>query len=790
MNPLRLPFDQYQRYRVVADIVERLRPLVGEKRKLRILDVGGRTANLRAFLPKDDVMLVDMEASDAEGLVLGDGSRLPFASESFDAVCAFDTLEHVPRDRREAFVDECWRVTKSWVLLAGPYDSVRVRKGERLLHRFLSDKLKVEHRYLKEHLDFGLPNRKDLESWFRQQGGEVASLGHGNLDRWFALMCLELYIDDDAALRPLASALFEFYNKSLYASDHADPVYRHVVIGAFNGAPLPDLEGLLEPPVAPAGTLAPFTELLQQLTVFDRERKDWRLERAAFDKSVRELAGDLSGHRAVLSAQVRELSKRAQVSEVLQADLTGHKATLNVERESRVAAEHARDACLAELAQLCEVQAETEVSRGALQQDLDGHKQTLKVLQRERDSLAETASTLEADLKGHKETQATISQERDGLLEAVRSLESDLSGHRDSLELAQEELSTGRQGSADLAADLAGHKASLDTIRQERDSLLDAVTCLESDLLGHRGSLQSAQTELTAERQGGRDLAADLAGHNASLAELNRERERLLETVASLGDDLLGHKGSLKTLAGDLDAERGMAAALRQELAGREMAALAAEQNAKTSEQRAASLESDLADRKQRLLASQVQLKDSLGAILVLEAKVAEAGAAQLELKQVRRDHASASMALVAEQDLARQLRAQVGSQEAQLIKLKGEVTQLSKQLQEAKLALDGGLDRERQLGAELGAEQGKLGAMERELEAEKHRLKVEVARAEGAEVNLAHSMAARKELERDVSKLEAELIHGLEQHRSLLQSCEAQMMELRAAAERLEEPR
>ncbi len=100
-NVLSLPFDQYQRYRLVADVLERLRQ--GEQ-PLRILDVGGRTGVLREFLEHDDITLVDMEASDERGLVLGDGCQLPFRDESFDVVACFDTLEHIRPARRKKFV--------------------------------------------------------------------------------------------------------------------------------------------------------------------------------------------------------------------------------------------------------------------------------------------------------------------------------------------------------------------------------------------------------------------------------------------------------------------------------------------------------------------------------------------------------------------------------------------------------------------------------------------------------------------------------------------------------------
>src|SRR4029079_3875800 len=67
IDVLELPFDQYQRYRFAADLLEEVRPAGAT---WRILDVGGRTALLRSFLPRDRVALVDLEASPEAGLVL------------------------------------------------------------------------------------------------------------------------------------------------------------------------------------------------------------------------------------------------------------------------------------------------------------------------------------------------------------------------------------------------------------------------------------------------------------------------------------------------------------------------------------------------------------------------------------------------------------------------------------------------------------------------------------------------------------------------------------------------
>src|SRR5262245_54823545 len=119
---LSMRFDQYQRYRLVADLLDALRT---EGRPLQVLDVGGRTGLLRRFLP-DPIVLVDMEPSDQAGLILGSGSQLPFRDRSFDVVAAFDTLEHVPVGERANFVSECARVARNHVILAGPYQAPEV----------------------------------------------------------------------------------------------------------------------------------------------------------------------------------------------------------------------------------------------------------------------------------------------------------------------------------------------------------------------------------------------------------------------------------------------------------------------------------------------------------------------------------------------------------------------------------------------------------------------------------------------------------------------------------------
>ncbi len=465
---LALPFDQYQRYRLVADLLRQLR---AGGPTLRVLDVGGRTAVLRDFLEDARIDLVDVDPSQARGLVLGDGAKLPFKDGSFDAVCAFDTLEHVPVPLRRAFVAECRRVSRRWVILAGPYAHPRVAQAEELLQRFLQDKLGEHHRYLDEHRSHGLPERAAVEAQLRESGARVLSIGHGNLERWLVLQCLSMYLDYDASLRGVARDFQRWYNAELYASDHAEPCYRHVIVAALADAPLPDATRLLAPPGAPAGALTPFTQLTPALLAFDTERTRWRAERGEFERAVADLRADLEGHASVVSSAL------------------GDKQRLE-----------------GELARVCDdllrERAAFEAVRADLSSDLEGHRKALALAHDELQSLRthgehgarmlDELSTLRADVARQAAEHARLTAEWNTLL---ADRERDLERHRAALH--------------DLEGDLAGHRAAMHE--------------LQTDLSGHRAALELATAESQAQRRAIATLEADLAGHRAALANLERD---------------------------------------------------------------------------------------------------------------------------------------------------------------------------------------------------------------------------------------------------------------------------
>lgn len=440
-----LPFDQYQRYRLVADLVGLVRDGRGA---LRVLDVGGRTALLREFLPEDRIDLVDMEASPSAGLVLGDGSRLPFRDRSFDVVAAFDTLEHVPPARRADFVTECARVSRGHVFLAGPYTAPRVDEAEEVLLDFLRGKLGVHHRYLEEHRSHGLPDRGETEAGLAAAGLTVASVGHGNLDRWLVLMCIELYVDHDPTLRALGARLFKFYNRSLYASDHGEPVYRHVVMGARAGAALPDARQVLAPAGAPPEAMPALLPLAQELLAFDHHRDALAPEFARLHGVVRSLEEDIR--------------QRTLAEQAVGADLAAHRATVAALR--------------AELAREC---AEAERVRSDLEQDLAGHRATVASLREEaaRQAVVQSELGREIEVRGARITEllAEVNEHRD----LRRVLEADLQRHRSELQARGHALEEREARVDDLHAELT---AALERARAAEDEV-DHLRAVHADLV-------------------------------------------------------------------------------------------------------------------------------------------------------------------------------------------------------------------------------------------------------------------------------------------------------------------
>ncbi|MDE0916660.1 MAG: hypothetical protein OSB57_15945, partial [Planctomycetota bacterium] len=398
------------------------------------------------------------------------------------------------------------RVASRWVVLIGPYASKRVNEAEERLVDFLREKLKTEHRYLNEHRSHGLPSLKGVEGTLHKHGLQTTCIGQGNLDRWLGLMCLELYLDADPCLRPVATRFFRFYNQTLYSSDHGGDMYRHALIGAKGEALLPQQVALDRDPAASPAATQSVLALARELLALDSERDVWTPEFERLQGVIADLEEDLSGHK----------SRLVDVG----TDLEGHRTSLKELEDDQLGQE--------------KVQAD-------LRSDLEGH----------RESLAQRDSDLAAAL----EAQAS---QRSASEDTERQLRGDLGEHQSALKLLTEECALQKKALGELTSDLKAHKETLAASKQD---LVDQRLAAEAtdnelrkqlqvhavgrqELMEEQAALQSHQVELQGALERARLTLEVSATDNAALnAELDYLRTSLRDRMDNLRRVLRGRGG-------------------------------------------------------------------------------------------------------------------------------------------------------------------------------------------------------------------------------------------------------
>jgi len=122
-----MPFESFQR-RFRARRMALLARTVGLTRDTRVLDVGGTIDIWRLAPVMPRLILLNQararyEIGAGEAVVLGDGTSLPFADQSFDLVFSNSVIEHVgSRGAQARFAAEIARVGKQyWVQTPNRY---------------------------------------------------------------------------------------------------------------------------------------------------------------------------------------------------------------------------------------------------------------------------------------------------------------------------------------------------------------------------------------------------------------------------------------------------------------------------------------------------------------------------------------------------------------------------------------------------------------------------------------------------------------------------------------------
>lgn len=186
-----LPFDQYSRQKIVSYLIEESFRDKSKKNKFKIIDIGGHLGKTAEFQPNDKVTILDVYDENYENYVQGDATGTSFDDDSFDIACSFDVLEHIPRNKRQSFIDEAIRISKIGVFLAVPIDiDEKVSSAEIKLNNFHLNLTGTDHVWLKEHIDYRIPNEDDVTKLVKNSGASLVSLPSNQIGDWQLMQML------------------------------------------------------------------------------------------------------------------------------------------------------------------------------------------------------------------------------------------------------------------------------------------------------------------------------------------------------------------------------------------------------------------------------------------------------------------------------------------------------------------------------------------------------------------------------------------------------------------------
>lgn len=225
-------FDQYQRYKNAQIIVNGIRK---NNESFKILEVGANEhRNLEKFLPNDDVTYLDISLPENllndPKYILGDATDMKFEDNYYDIVIALDVYEHIPKKRRENFIKEIFRVSKNIAIISAPFDKKKVEFAERRANEYYKSLIGVNHLWLHEHIENGLPNREELKKFLETNDINYFKFSHGNLDIWEKLTGIRALLEIDGGLEDYIVQIDRYYNEFIFKSDYDNNGYRNFLV--------------------------------------------------------------------------------------------------------------------------------------------------------------------------------------------------------------------------------------------------------------------------------------------------------------------------------------------------------------------------------------------------------------------------------------------------------------------------------------------------------------------------------------------------------------------------------
>lgn len=221
-------FDQYSRYKICADVLLKQGIHDGT-----ILDVGsGEECLLEQFLPNFDITYLDplLKNDVSQKKIYGDIFSAKF-SKKFDYVICIDTLEHIPKNKREHFLKLVSDLAIKGIMIIGPCsDKGDAIETDNWVNQSYLSSFGTDYKWLEEHFENELPELSFIENELHTLGWKtsVTENGHTLWLREFLPFVVKS-MEFEHGLEKIFE-LSDYFNKNLYKYDHQSPCYRQVVI--------------------------------------------------------------------------------------------------------------------------------------------------------------------------------------------------------------------------------------------------------------------------------------------------------------------------------------------------------------------------------------------------------------------------------------------------------------------------------------------------------------------------------------------------------------------------------
>lgn len=223
-------FDQYQRYHTVADIF-RLCERFSDDAEDTILEVGANSnLNLEKEITDHVIYYSDLTVPENRRMdnryFAADATDLKGVKDNAFGYCiSCDVFEHIPAERRKAFVSELYRVCQKAVIMCFPNKNYEVEEAEKRANNLYLEAFGKPNPWLIEHIENGLPDRVKLENYLDAHNITYEVFTHGEIKLWERMNYLCSYIDNDEIRQIISDANFE-YNREHYSKDIGQNNYR------------------------------------------------------------------------------------------------------------------------------------------------------------------------------------------------------------------------------------------------------------------------------------------------------------------------------------------------------------------------------------------------------------------------------------------------------------------------------------------------------------------------------------------------------------------------------------